>query len=208
MTPESYNVSGIYKIECLQNNKVYIGQSHNIYVRWLVHKSKLKTNSHSNFLLQQDYNKYGENNFKFSILEIADNNLIDLETKWIDFFGGIDNETTYNFLDNTRANNLFSLQLSKSLKGKQRSEQERQRLRTINIGRKMSDHAKSCLIERNHKLKEHCRKINTGKIFITNGIIDKMIKVDDFEKYQNQGFYKGRTKIRWFKLQNNDCQSK
>lgn len=208
MTQESYNVSGIYKIECLQNNKVYIGQSHNIYVRWLVHKSKLKTNSHSNFLLQQDYNKYGENNFKFSILEIADNNLIDLETKWIDFFGGIDNETTYNFLDNTHANNLFSLQLSKSLKGKQRNEQERQRLRTINIGRKMPDHVKSCLIERNHKLKEHYRKINTGKIFITNGIVDKMIKVDDFEKYQNQGFYKGRTKTRWFKLQSNDCQNK
>ena len=61
-------ISGIYKIENLVNHNIYIGQSTHIAYRWLWHKDKLRTQKHSNEHLQKSWNKYGENNFEFSIL--------------------------------------------------------------------------------------------------------------------------------------------
>ena len=62
-------IIGIYKIKCLKNNKVYIGQSVNIMQRWYVHKTKLRANKHDNIYLQNAWNKYGERNFEFSLIE-------------------------------------------------------------------------------------------------------------------------------------------
>lgn len=59
---------GIYKITCIDNNKVYIGSSSNIKLRWYRHKSNLK-NNRSNPNLQQSYNKYGINSLTFEIIE-------------------------------------------------------------------------------------------------------------------------------------------
>lgn len=63
--------SGIYKIENKINNKYYIGSSKNIEHRFIMHKSALKHNRHKNILLQRAINKYGIDNFDFSILEIV-----------------------------------------------------------------------------------------------------------------------------------------
>lgn len=78
---------GIYKIVNLINNKIYIGSSKNLYNRRKTHFSKLRLNYFYNKTLQKDFNEYGENNFKFEILEIINNinNLINREQYWIDF---------------------------------------------------------------------------------------------------------------------------
>lgn len=60
---------GIYSIINNANNKCYIGQSFNIALRFSQHKSKLKKNKHANKHLQNAWNKYGENCFKFEIIE-------------------------------------------------------------------------------------------------------------------------------------------
>ena len=60
--------SGIYCIENLKNGKKYIGQSVDLEKRKHEHFSLLKGNNHSNTHLQNSYNKYGEENFKFRIL--------------------------------------------------------------------------------------------------------------------------------------------
>lgn len=65
-------ICGIYCIENLINHKKYIGSSINIYQRWSNHKSDLRGNRHHNNHLQDAWNKYGENNFKFSIIELCD----------------------------------------------------------------------------------------------------------------------------------------
>lgn len=77
-------ITGIYKIENISNNKIYVGQSSDIKSRWTHHKSDLNNNRHHNNHLQSAWNKYGENNFKFSIIELCDEVKLDeRERFWI-----------------------------------------------------------------------------------------------------------------------------
>lgn len=77
--------AGIYKITNLVNNKFYIGSSVNLYNRFHTHKTKLKQNIHVNKHLQNSFNKYGKNNFLFTVLEYCDKNLIqDREQYYLD----------------------------------------------------------------------------------------------------------------------------
>lgn len=59
---------GIYKITCLKNNKVYIGQSNNLLVRLGRHAEKLQANHHDCQKLQEDFNLYGKENFVFVVV--------------------------------------------------------------------------------------------------------------------------------------------
>lgn len=63
-------VSGIYTITNKVTGKLYIGESLDIYRRWHnEHIPQLRKNRHYNKELQNDFNKYGEKNFSFEILE-------------------------------------------------------------------------------------------------------------------------------------------
>ena len=76
---------GIYKIENLINGSIYIGQSIDIEKRWSTHISILNQNNHYNAHLQNAWNKYGSENFKFSIVEECEQfELNDREIYWID----------------------------------------------------------------------------------------------------------------------------
>lgn len=69
---QDLNKSGIYKICVLPTNKFYIGSAHIFKRRFLVHKNNLKKNKHGNTILQNAWNKYGEENFVFEIIEYCD----------------------------------------------------------------------------------------------------------------------------------------
>ncbi|MEN6292413.1 MAG: GIY-YIG nuclease family protein, partial [Methanobacterium sp.] len=60
---------GVYKISNKIDGKSYYGSSKNIEKRWLRHKNELNKNKHINILLQRAWNKYGEENFIFSVVE-------------------------------------------------------------------------------------------------------------------------------------------
>lgn len=60
---------GIYRITNKITGCEYIGASSNIEKRWAKHKSELRGNYHHNPPLQRSWDKYGENNFEFNILE-------------------------------------------------------------------------------------------------------------------------------------------
>src|SRR6266404_9821390 len=91
--------SGIYRILNLIDNKIYIGSAYNLYMRWAQHKSNLKLNKHPSRYLQNAWNKYGENNFKFEILELILNrkSLASREQRWIDETKCYDRAIGYNF---------------------------------------------------------------------------------------------------------------
>lgn len=83
---ELKNKSGIYKIVNLVNNKIYVGSAVNLNDRFRTHKSDLKSNKHCNEYLQNSWNKHGEKNFIFDIIEFVENKnkLIEKEQYWID----------------------------------------------------------------------------------------------------------------------------
>jgi len=65
-------IIGIYKIENLVNGKFYIGSSVDILKRWNHHSGDLNSNRHCNSYLQRAWNKYGEDNFSFEIIDIVE----------------------------------------------------------------------------------------------------------------------------------------
>ena len=62
------NWCGVYRITCIKDSQIYIGSSVNIKERWQQHLALLRGNRHSSKYLQNAYNKYGEDSFKFEVL--------------------------------------------------------------------------------------------------------------------------------------------
>ena len=76
-------LSGIYKITCLFNKKIYIGSSANTKRRLKEHVRLLKRNKHINIHLQDAWNKYGEQNFRYEIIEkMHDIKQLPIREKW------------------------------------------------------------------------------------------------------------------------------
>ena len=87
---------GIYQILNKNNEKRYIGStSESFKKRFNLHKHHLRNNKHKNSHLQYSWNKYGEDAFEFSILEICSDKLevLDREQEYINSF---DFEELYN----------------------------------------------------------------------------------------------------------------
>lgn len=88
---------GIYKITNLLNGKLYIGQARDIKKRWNEHIRELNNGIHCNKHLQNAWNKYGKENFKFSIIiECAENDLNELEKYYIEHLHSLTHENGYN----------------------------------------------------------------------------------------------------------------
>jgi len=65
-------VTGIYKIESkLKPERVYTGSAVNMKQRWIRHLSDLKLNKHHSIKLQRHYNKYGQSDLIFIIIELC-----------------------------------------------------------------------------------------------------------------------------------------
>lgn len=112
-------ICGIYCIENLVNGKKYVGQSVNIPKRLTGHKNKLNSHKHANSHLQNAWNQYGEENFKFYILEeVAIEMLDDRERYYIKEWNLQNRDCGYN-LD------------SGGNKNKEQSEETRNKIREL-----------------------------------------------------------------------------
>jgi group I intron endonuclease len=85
---ELRNKSGTYHILNLVNKKLYIGSTNNLYKRMYEHYRNLIQNKHPNKHLQNAWNKYGEDNFRFFVNGINEDvsTLINDEQFRIDLF--------------------------------------------------------------------------------------------------------------------------
>jgi group I intron endonuclease len=82
-------VCGIYCISNATTGDCYIGQATDIYERWHVHKSKLKSGQHNNQHLLNAWMKHGAGAFTVAVLEVmpkgcTKEDITAAEQKWID----------------------------------------------------------------------------------------------------------------------------
>lgn len=87
----------IYEIKNKKNDKRYIGRSNSKH-RWYQHLSGLRLNRHHSYHLQYAWNKYGEDNFEFNVIDNADSieELVELEIFYTLKYKSWDRDFGYN----------------------------------------------------------------------------------------------------------------
>ena len=99
MNAEEYQ-TGAYRWLNKVNGKCYVGGAYkNFQNRKQGHLNALRQNKHGNRLLQNAWNKYGEENFEWQILERCESvfeTIIVCEQKWLDFYQAANKEHSYN----------------------------------------------------------------------------------------------------------------
>lgn len=78
---------GVYQITNIVNDKIYVGSTTDSFrQRFSSHKSLLRRHIHPNIHLQRSWDKHGESNFTFTILECIDDSskIIEREQYYID----------------------------------------------------------------------------------------------------------------------------
>ncbi len=156
--------SGIYGFYNMVTKKPYIGQSIDLEHREYLHLWNLKRNTHPNPYLQSSFNKHGEKNFVFEVLEIVENtnDLDSREQYYIDYYG-IDN--LYNMLPiaesrkNYKATEETRRKTSKATLGKKRSLEQRKKMSESRFGDSNPFYGK----QHTEETKEKVRRKLTGR---------------------------------------------
>lgn len=126
---------GIYKIVNLVNSKIYVGSSINLKSRKYAHFNTLLKNRHDNNYLQNAYNKYGKENFKWEVIEYIDKLedkkelkkiLLDKEQYWINSLKVCNKNIGYNLAP--VAGNCLGIVPSEETRRKMSESQKRRHL--------------------------------------------------------------------------------
>lgn len=143
-----YKRIGIYGIRNKIDGKIYIGKTGmNFGDRWDSHRSLLNNNKHDNPYLQNAWNKYGEDNFEFVVIE--DCNVEELNEKeiyYIKYYRDLD--LSYNIHDGGDGGFMLGSHLSEETK---RKIGEKNRIN--NLGKTLSDETKSKMSETHSGMK-------------------------------------------------------
>lgn len=161
-------IISIYKIVNLMNNKVYIGKSVHTLKRFTDHKNKLNKRKHKNKHLESAWIKYGQDAFKFVIIEICTENELDLKEKyWIKEYKSTDRLYGYNKMEGGNGGALIGEALKKMTKTHRNNpriytQEEKDIISKQNMGRKHSDETKQKISETHKgrpKSEEHRKKL-------------------------------------------------
>jgi len=147
-------ISGIYKIKCLKNEKIYIGSSFNIIKRIDNHFKKLKNKKHINRHLQASYDLYGKDNFTWEILERCDVEiLLDREQFWMDQTKCYDRKFGFNNCAKSdrplgyKHTKEAKLKMSELKSGRKLNQEHIDKISKANTGKKRSEQSKRKMSE-------------------------------------------------------------
>lgn len=132
--------SGIYAIINIETNAKYIGQAFDVLARIKDHKLRLKRGADVKYL-QAAYDKYGEDKFKYEVLEYCEKDKLDiLEQQYIKQFKSNIKPYGYNLTSGGQGSRHLvwteesRKKLSESRKGKPLSNETKQKLSSIMKG--------------------------------------------------------------------------
>jgi group I intron endonuclease len=122
--------TGVYVIRNLVNGKVYVGSAAlHFDVRKGYHLPRLRKGTHENTYLQRAWNKYGESNFQFEVLETCSpDRCLVREQHWMDFYGSYDRRYGYNICP-----------VAGSVRGTKWSDERRRKGFSVETRRKIGD---------------------------------------------------------------------
>lgn len=171
---------GIYQIVNLIDGKKYVGSSKNLYNRKSKHIYTLRTNSHRNCYLQRAFNKYGEVNFSFEIIEFVstEEELLPREQYYIELYQVCDRDKGYNLIvDATRhiPSEETKLKISLAHQGKTISEETKIKMSLAQKGSKNYNYGKTGALNPASK-KVIC--IETGVIYDGLSEADRILNID------------------------------
>jgi len=192
--------SGIYCIVNIINSKIYVGSAVDLKQRKHDHFKLLRGNNHFNNYLQRSFNKHGEFNFKFKLLETVNvkSDLITREQHWINKTNCLNKNYGYNICPN--AGNTLGRKLNKkslakmiaskkgkmmgpenTFYGKYHTKEAKLKMSKFHTGKTLSDATKEKL-SKAHKgrfISQETRK----KISINNRVLSKpIVQLDLLDK--------------------------
>ena len=125
------------------HQKVYIGLTKGFKGRKAAHLKDFRANKHNNVYFQNAFNKYGEDAFRFEIIEICEPNnsiLSEKEIQYIKSFNSTSREFGYNIKQGGFAPEITD-EIREKLRiantGKKCSDETKQKLRKANLGKKI-----------------------------------------------------------------------
>lgn len=148
-------ISCIYTITNQKTNQVYVGKTLHFIRRMGCHKLALRKNKHYNPPLQNSWNKYGEDNFKFEILvECEKEFLFSEEHYWCNLLNVHNQEYGFNIAITNPINQITC------------SEMTKEKIRKKAIGRTWSKEYKELFSKQKIGVKQsiECVKFRTEKI--------------------------------------------
>ena len=163
--------NGVYQIVNTVNGMKYIG-SGNIKSRWKSHYAKLINGKHGNNHLQNAWNKYGEDSFRFDVIQYCENKKIAVEiedellkayqkwNQWDDLYNIAMDARTPSMTPEVKAKIGAANSISK--RNKLLSEEQKE----LRRGWKHSEESKSKISFASKNMirtEEHCRKISEAK---------------------------------------------
>lgn len=160
--------SAIYKIQSIiKPERCYVGSAVQIKRRWGKHLTELKYNKHGNKKLQNHFNKYGKADLVFIIIEPCFPEFLFVREQY--------------YIDTL--NPYFNIVMKVGINSRIISDETRNKLSVLSLGRKMSD-----------ETKEKLRKANTGRKLTEEH--KRNVSIGGKGKHVNCKFTKERTQKR------------